>query len=233
MTTYKEWLDSEYSAWVKALQESTIHNFKTHPTVQRMLSLDLPVDLFQGLVQDDLMKYKDAIMKISSIGTGFDMSDKENFPRYTIYGATLRMIYYARKVLDINPPAIREVGAGVGEFYAILRVMGYKGDYFIDDLPGIRLFQQSYFEEVEKQIDVSMNRFPNNNYEWMMFLSFYALGEFDDDLKYIYAHSTIPDCKHGLVLWNPHSGASEEIPFPCKVEDEFPKTGPNNKMLTW
>lgn len=34
---YKEWVDNEYQLWVKAIQESTVHNFKEHPQVKRML----------------------------------------------------------------------------------------------------------------------------------------------------------------------------------------------------
>jgi len=37
MSAHKQWLDNEYQQWVKALQESTVDNFGSHPMVKRML----------------------------------------------------------------------------------------------------------------------------------------------------------------------------------------------------
>lgn len=221
MSTYKEWLDNEYAMWIKALQESTVHNFKENEMVQRMLG-EVSMALPWGFNPSDDPDLFQLLMKIDSIG----------YATNTFTGTAMRMIYYARKVLEANPVQIYEVGAGCGEFYAILRALGYKGSYEIYDLQEVRDFQIQYLKEVSKQTGLDLE-LSSPIYAPVMFLSFYALGEFDDETKKGYIKEVIPRCSHGLILWNPHSGASSEIPFACKVEDEFPLTAPGNKMLTW
>ena len=109
--------------------------------------------------------------------------------------------------------------------------MGYKGSYYIYDLPGVKEFQRKYLNRVTEL--TGLNTDLGNLHAYQYCVSFYALGEFDDELKRHYIEGVVKNCKHGLIIWNPHSGASEEIGFECKVEDEFPLTSPNNKMLTW
>lgn len=221
MTTHKEWLDNEYQLWIKALQESTVHNFKENEMVERMLGW-IPVTLPWGFSPEEDPTLFRLLMKIDSIG----------YSANTFTGVAMRMIYYARKVLEINPPAIIEIGAGVGEFYAILRALGYKGSYWIYDLPEVKKFQRQYLDEVTKR--TGLNTSLSLPYVGDCFLvSFYAFGEFDDKTKDDYLETVFPMCNHGLILWNPHSGATQEVPFACKVEEEYPLTAPNNKMLTW
>jgi hypothetical protein len=64
-------------------------------------------------------------------------------------------------------------------------------------------------------------------------VSLYALGEFDDDTKNWYIQSIVKNCLHGFILWNPHSGASEEVTFPCTVTDEDPLLAKGCKQLEW
>jgi len=47
--SYTEWLNNEYDQWVKALQESTVDNFGSHPIVRRMLG-DISVEQFNSLI---------------------------------------------------------------------------------------------------------------------------------------------------------------------------------------
>ena len=55
----------------------------------------------------------------------------------------------------------------------------------------------------------------------------------DDELKKKYVDSVVKKCPHGLVLWNPHSGASDVIEWECNSADEVPLTSPGNKVLRW
>jgi len=215
---YKEWLDNEYRLWGAALSSSTVHNFKEHPQVKRMLGeIDWPKEFRVPLDLYDL----DLIHKIDSIGW-------INPPKF-IPGACWRMIYYAQQVLKRNPLSIVEIGGGVGEFYAILRALGYQGEYFIMDFTEVMMFQQKYLQEVEKQTGLQLPQ--NLNMEFCV--SFYALGEFDDELKKYYIDRVVSQCLHGFILWNPHSGASLEIPFRCEIKDEYPMLNPDCKQLEW
>lgn len=213
--SHKEWLDNEYQQWVKALQESTVDNFGNHPMVRRMLGdvdrsdFNLPITLKLGSAFQLLL--------IGHIGGDFINN---------IY----RMAYYADKILRQRPKFIVEIGGGVGQFYAVLRALGYKGGYYIYDLPEVQEFQRKYLDRVTELtgLDTSLS-FPEHQY----CVSFYALGEFDDELKAWYIENVVKECEHGLIIFNPHSGASAEIRFECKVEPEYPLTHPDNKMLTW
>jgi hypothetical protein len=195
--------------------------------VQRMLG-DIMPEVFYDLVKDDLKKYYDIITKIDTIGTQFDGTDTD-----IVSGTCFRMMYYARKIISQNPTSIIEVGGGVGEFYAIIKAMGWDGEYYIYDLDDVRKFQFLYLNEVERQTGLLLRQTWPHLIEDPFFVSFYALGEMTDSWKEYYIESVVKACRHGFVIWNPHSGASSEIPFECKVEDEYPLTHPGNKMLTW
>jgi hypothetical protein len=212
--TYKDWLDNEYRLWVQALQSSTVFNFKDHPQVKRMLSTDM---VWLGNVPRVNMKL---MQKIDQLGY--------TAPLNSISGACLRMIYYADRIARINPPSIIEVGGGVGQFYAILRALGYKNDYFIYDLPDVKDFQYKYLQEIRWQTKLETHQ---RRPKFDFFLSFYALGEFDDDTKEYYIRNGVNKCKHGYVVWNPHSGATERIPFEFEYYVIQQKDG--SKLITW
>jgi hypothetical protein len=227
--THKQWLDNEYQQWVSALQESTVHNFKEHPVVKRMLSLDTEsrwLNSVAPLTQDQLR----LVSRISGIGKhGFEI----------IEGADFRMVYYAQQILKLNPFSVCEIGGGVGQFYAILRALGYKGEYFIYDKPDVRNFQRKYLDEVSKQtglntlLNKSGVRLGYNAFMYEMVVSFYAIGEFDDEKKNEYFDYVINPTVHGFIAWNPHSGASDDLSLfkhDIKVTDGLE---PGIKIITW
>lgn len=215
--SHKKWLDNEYRKWIEALQRSTVNNFKEDPMVRRMLG-DIDSGLFAGLV---------------SASPIFEVIDRIGFTEEpgSISGVCLRMIYYANKVLQQHPTSIVEIGGGVGQFYAVLRALGYEGSYMILDLPEVQCFQIDYLDEVSWQTGLELSLTRSSTYDTCV--SFYALGEFDDALKADYIENVVKKCQHGFILWNPHSNASSEVPFECTITDEYPLTYPGNKQLVW
>ena len=147
----------------------------------------------------------------------------------------LRMIHYAKIVLAQNPKSIIEIGGGAGQFCAVITALGYKGDYGIADIPEVLNFQKRYLQEAAWQTGLSLpGTLQYENLERDVFcVSFYALGEFDDETKAWYVENVVKKCHHGFVIWNPHSGASDVINFPCRVTDESPLLNPGNKQLEW
>lgn len=215
--SHKQWLENEYSKWIEALQQSSVLDFKGHPMVRRMLGeidRDWAIDSY-GLPDDVRL-----LEQIDNIGRA----------KYEpLSGIAIRMIYYARQILKAKPTSIVEIGGGSGQLFAILRALGYKGEYYIYDLLEVRTFQDAYLREVERQTDLRLNQELRHEF----CVSLYALGEFDDETKAWYVENVIRKCRHGLVVWNPHSRASSEIPFPCEVADEVPSLRAGNKVLTW
>lgn len=221
---HKAWIDNEYKLWTEALEESTVHNFKEHPQVKRML----------GEINRETFSTPETIAAVTEYET--DLINIDNIGRtFTpmLSGSCIRMIYWALEVLKHNPKSICEIGGGVGEFYAILRILGYKGGYYIYDLAEVNIFQYKYLREIQKLTGLDVRTAWVNKRGFCV--SFYALGEFDDELKGWYIKNVVNNCEHGLIVWAPHSGASEEINFkhnitvsqegPCKVE--------GSKLITW
>jgi FkbM family methyltransferase len=215
--SHKDWLNREYREWTTALQESTVHTFKDHPMVRRMLgNFEWPLPVPNNI---DL----ELLTRIDNIGRTVPSG---------ISGPALRMIHYAQRVMARRPSSIVEIGGGVGQFYATLRALGYTGRYFIFDLEEVKEFQDCYLAEVERQTGLSLPRFRYPaSYDFCV--SFYALGEFDNETKAWYVENVVRKCPRGLIVWNPHSGASETIPFRCTVTDEDPLQCPGNKQLEW
>ena len=215
---YADWLKNEYDNWVNALNESTVNNFKEHSMVNRMLG-EIEPELFIDLLPDiDLTSFTE----LDNLGRA---------KKIPLSGTGMRMIFYALKVLEINPKSIIEIGGGVGQFYATLRLLGYAGEYFIQDLKEVKDFQYKYLKEVENGFDVSLLQLQMTEYD--LCVSFYALGEFDDMTKKHYVDNVLPKCKKGFIVWNPHSGANTQILFECEARDEYPIMNEGNKILTW
>lgn len=202
MTDHKQWLDNEYAEWVKALQESTVHNFKEHPGVKRMLGepdKQLWRQAFSAEESPDLTVDQCMVLQtIDNIGR-----EKPT----NIDGRCIRMMYYAQRVLARNPSSICEIGGGVGQFYATLRVLGYKGDYTILDISEVKKFQRDYLNEVRNRTGMGVDSFVVG---LDMIVSFYALGEFDNETRESY-RELISNSPHGYIAWNPHSGASDSL----------------------
>lgn len=211
---HKEWLDQEYSAWILALNSCTVDNFKSHPQVIRMLGQVDPA------LYPSIMSTKMPLLKaIDQVGG-------------SIPGQLERFYYYAKMVIAQKPLSIAEIGGGCGQLYATLRALGYKGTYYIYDLPEVQEFQKKYLTKVQQITRLDL--FTGYGVQSFDFcLSLYALGEFDDTTKANYINHVVKKCRHGLVVWNPHSGASDQIGWTCKVEPENPPTAKNNKLLTW
>jgi hypothetical protein len=212
--SHRDWLAGEYRQWCDALNTSAVRTFKDHPMVRRMLGeidwqLPLPADV-------DL----DLLTRIDNIGRSVPSR---------ISGTALRMIHYAQIVLERKPTSIVEIGGGAGQFYATMRGLGYQGDYYIMDLPDVTAFQQRYLRAVKKKTGLHFHQ----TLKFEFCVSFYALGEFDDETKQWYVEHVVRLCPHGFVIWNPHSGASDAIDFPCRVTEENPLLHPGTKQLEW
>jgi len=215
---YLPWINKEYREWERALEDSTVHNFKDNPIVQRML----------GIIDPKLFEFHVTSTQI--------IEDIDNIGREiptALSGAGMRMLYYAKKVMERGYSSIVEIGGGVGEFYAILRAIGYQGQYAILDRPGVHEFQLKYLEEVNKKTGLNVSFVDLPKYEACVV--FYSIGEFDNETKRYYIENVIKRCSHGFIVWNPHSGADQEIAFPCEITDEYPSTYPGSlvKQLTW
>ena len=186
------------------------------------IGMDFPITALKGLDWNTI----ELLSKIDNLGY------KQHIPM-CVRGDGSRMIYYAKQILKRNPPTIAEIGGGVGQFYATLRALGWKGKYWIFDIEEVRQFQHMYLSAISVMTGLELEQ---DNFEVNTFcVSFYALGEFDDELKQWYIDNVVSKCPHGFVIWNPHSGASSEIDFgrPVTITDEYPLLAEGNKQIEW
>jgi hypothetical protein len=213
---HKDWVGNEYRLWIDALKESTVENFGENLMVKRMLGEVNAFDYYPiiGAINEPTWE---KLFQIQTLGGDFK-------------GIVARMIYYGQQVLKTNPSHICEIGGGVGQMYAVLRALGYEGEYFIFDLVEVKEFQRKYLDEVTKRTGLNTDL---DYGEFDFCYSAYCLGELDDETKDWYIENVVKNCWHGLIIWNPHSGASDKIRFDCNVEPEYPLTSPNNKILSW
>lgn len=218
---HKDWLDNEYNLWVKALEESTVDNFKDHPQVKRMLS---EADHKEFLTEEviDVIHTHPLLRAIDNIG--------ETHQRHKS-GRMVRTIYWALEVLKLNPQSIAEIGAGIGEFYAVIKELGFTSDYYIYDLVKVKEFQRKYLDKVQEvtglELPLLMTAGRNS-----FCVSFYALGEFDDELKRWYIDNVVNLCPHGFLVWDSHSGASKEININHKISVQD-SDKEDTKIITW
>lgn len=198
--THSQWLTNEYAQWVQALSACTVHNFKEHPMVKRMLGEVSLSDWSKQISKTIPTTTWDNIYKIDRIGrSGGGL----------VTGVCIRLLYYALEILFRNPSSIIEIGGGVGQFYAILRALGWEGKYRIIDIPAVHDFQVKYLAEVTKQTGLS-TELDYGATQFEMLVSFYALGEFDDNTKRSYK-GVINVMPRGYIAFNPHSGASDDL----------------------
>lgn len=161
------------------------------------------VDFYQWLdyLKSITDEESELVKKIDSIG----IVDKKSC---VVTSICYRYTYYAQQILQRNPISIVEIGGGVGQFYATLRALGWNGFYHIVDIPEVMAFQEEYLDYVSEQTGLDLALNPSVSPK--MLVSFYALGEFDDETKESY-RQLITDSPHGYIVWNPHSGANDDL----------------------
>lgn len=248
---HKQWLTNEYDQWQKALNESTIDNFKQHPAVIRMIGLEDDHQQFAPLIQNLEIPWKD-IETIDRIGKP-PVCIVINSCK--ISGVCLRYIYYADKILkklsEIDARIVLEIGGGYAGLFSVLSLIkNYRrikiDNYTISDLPESNAFHFKYLKETVGDSIIRgfnstvINHIKENKTNFQYIISFYALGEFDNKTKEDYIHNVISKIPHGFIVWNAHSGADDTgIELIKKyhptlvVQPENPLTSPGNIQLTW
>jgi hypothetical protein len=199
-----------------------VYNFKEHPVVKRMLSLDYDIDRFPHSTHLQIMPENIEVWKTLLIIKNIGGATEKDLWFY-------RMLYYANEILKLNPSSICEIGGGVGQFYAILRALGWKGSYCIMDLTPVQEFQIKYLAEVEKQTGLQLQL---SLIAPEMIVSFYALGEFDDFTKKQYK-GLISAVQRGYIAWNSHSGASDDLSLFKHDIKVTPGIEPGIKIIQW
>jgi hypothetical protein len=236
-------MDSLYAAWSeKALEisQGKIKKWKSECSeVSHMLEHVAGGDAIQfakkcfeeGLT---IKQVQDYAILCDSVGS----PDVYFFPEVNLSFSTtcIRYLYHATQIIKMNPKLpIVEIGGGYGGLaLAINYVAKIKNvtvpAYIIIDLPNVQKLQEYYLNHFKLNFPV----FFSTTYETSCFLvSNYALAEMGEENRTNYIKNfVLPYVQQGFLLWN--STASYEFlneKFQYTVEEESPKTGPDNKVI--
>lgn len=187
----------------------------------------------------------------------FKANDKAGRPRRFYYSkigfispTTLR---YMSVALDIRErtgsdyfPRIAEIGGGYGGQANILNLMKAYGNYYIYDLPDV----QRLIHEFSSRMPIDNIKLPNlsqgqkKNFD--LLISNYAFSELPRMLQIEYLEKVIVRASHGYMLMNSglknSTGRSDgkltidelrKFILHLTVSEEFPKTSPDNYLVTW
>lgn len=236
-------MDDLYSAWnQKALEiaQGKILNWKSKCSeVYYMLEHVSGDDakqfakqcLEEGLTHSQIQAYANMC---DSVGT----PNIYHFPdlKLTFSTTCIRYLYHATQIIKMksNLPIV-EIGGGYGGLaLAIHYVASIKNVtipvYIIIDLPNVQQLQEYYLKHFKLNFPV----FFSTTYEVPCFLvSNYALAEMGENNRINYVNEFIlPYVQQGFLAWN--SCASYHFldeKYEYTVEEEKPKTGPDNKII--
>ena len=236
-------MDDLYSAWnQKALEISKggVADWKSKcPEVYYMLEHVAGHDtiefakhcLREGMTVEQIQTYANLCDSVGS-------PHVYHFTEVGIRSSTtcIRYLYHALQIVNMNPHLpIVEIGGGYGGLaLAVNYVANLKNKtvpcYIIIDLPNVQSLQKYYLDQFKLNFPVLFSTTYENN---CFLVSNYALAEMGESNRLNYIQSFIfPYVQQGFLAWNsqaPFTFLDEK--FTYTVEDENPKTGPDNKVI--
>ena len=228
------------------IKNKNIDNFKSNNNVTYMLEhvsfeqgqsyLQYIKDICNTFTEDDIIRYCKENDKYGGgvkYDFGFIVTSPSNF-RYILHAHLILTHMKSNNMNDVN---IVEVGCGYGGL--CLAIHSFSKLYNINilcynliDLPDISNLQKMYLS------NFNMNDLTyHSSYEYganitndnLFLISNYCFSEISDYHQKQYIKTLFPKVIHGFMAWN--CIPVYDFGCKCKVEDEYPLTGPNNKYL--
>lgn len=153
--------------------------------------------------------------------------------RYIMIG--IDVIKHIKKVSKNKDIRIVEIGGGYGGQCKILFDLAKYFNiniikYTLYDLLNVSKLQKKYLEE----LDVSSHECISNlsdDIKYDFLISNYSLAEFDKKIQNEYIEKVVKNSKHGYIIWNVKDIHPHFKDF--TIQDENPKTGIYNKVITY
>lgn len=236
-------MDSLYASWnEKALEISrgNISNWKSSCSeVSHMLEHvagEHAVQFAKKCLEEGLTLQE--IQKYATLCDSVGAPTVYHFPQIKLTFSTtcIRYLYHAIQIIKTKTKLpIVEIGGGYGglalaiDYVAKLKNVTIPA-YIIIDLPNVQKLQEYYLNHFKLNFPV----FFSSTYETPCFLvSNYALAEMGEENRNNYVNNFIlPYVQQGFLLWNSLSSFEFlDKKFNYSVEEESPKTGPDNKVI--
>jgi len=236
-------MDDLYSAWNKKaleISQGKIPEWKSkcsevYYMLEHVAGHDA-VEFAKKCLEEGLTKTQ--IQVYANICDSVGNPHVHHFPELKLTFSTtcIRYLYHAIQILKMNPNLpIVEIGGGYGGLaLAINYVSAIRNItvpvYIIIDLPNVQQLQEYYLNHFSLSFPV----FFSSTYEVPCFLvSNYALAEMGQTNRDNYIRDFVfPYVQEGFLLWNSNSSYSFlDEKYVYTVEEESPKTGPDNKVI--
>ena len=236
----------EYGAWNQnalTLSKNITPQFKTTRDTTFMLE-HVSVDDGKRYLQRIQNEYNLTDYEVSNFCSKNDNIGGAQRHRYTdsviVSPSSLRYLFHAFKIMDLNPLSIVEVGGGYGGLALLLfAVAEWKGvsfkSYIIYDLPGPVALQRSYLKIVGHDNFIewrdAISCASDFNEIGFTLVATYSISEFDRETSDAYISNLIPKVNKYFFAWNsrhrnPLLSLAKEVP-------EDPQTGAINVLLSY
>jgi len=247
-----------YSDWEKTCDEivaTNMINWKQHPSVFNMLE-HLPEWLGEQYLQNLVKNVGVEISLIQEISNLNDV-DGSNSVEFTIDNqkvkispTTIRYLSHSVDILNllkknnVSIVSMIEIGAGYGGLALIINYLSRKQKYnvkikkyYIYDLPSVQNLQKYYLKRhnfldgfIEWKDSSQFGSDLKENIDDIFLISNYALSEMNLEYRKKYMENLLPIINGAYMLWN--SPNMEGLPFRRTENEENPKTGEHNKIIT-
>ena len=239
-------MDDLYARWNDVCVTADIRGpWKRHTDVVFMLEhvkkefaetyLDLLVA--GGIPIDVIQMYA---RRVDSIGG----AQIEVFRREKILVASstcLRYLCHAMQIVDfVQEDEIVEIGGGYGGLLVAIAAMREIRSvetplrYTIVDLPGPNCLQKKYVACFPLgDIDVHIRDCSDENGGRICLISNYCLAEMGQSNRDKYIETMMPKAVRGYFQWNSDASLDFLSSYKTTIVDEYPKTGPHNKTVTF
>jgi len=238
---------SPYANYVEEIcRNNDLSTFKTNPKYVYMLEHVSPEygQQYLDYIQNNTKLSFEDVQAFCSSNDSVGSPHKIKYGFLTVSPTSLRYVCHAHIILthlqslNLSFADIVEVGGGYGGLCLAIYSLSSKYNitiqsYTIVDLPSVLKLQQKYIPLVSSSIHpefVDATTFGSTITKSNLFLvSNYCFSEISSQFQNEYRKHLFPKVSHGFMTWN-HIPVYD-FGFPCKVEDERPTTGPQNKYV--
>jgi putative sugar O-methyltransferase len=224
----------------------TFATFKSDPVYTQILE---HVTYEEGL--EYINQFKNNKHIIDNIDK-FQINDKLGSSKQYFYSdfnktfspTTLRYIKILNDLsqLDLNNKHIVEIGAGYGGQYTIIRQIFQPKKYTFIDLGQVLALIKKYITTLNLN-DIEIDFINCNDLctdiKSDIVISNYAFSECSIDTQELYIKKILQHTKNCYMIYNNlygythHQLIEKMLPIKVKINQEIPKTHPNNVLLTW
>jgi len=241
-------MDIDYSRFTsfvnKVCDSNNLSYFKNHPNFTDILEHVSPEQgaMYLHYIRTMTTVTDEQITDFAALNDSVGAPTKVTYESMNLSPSNLRYVLHAHLILThiqtlskTEGVDLVEVGGGYGGLCLAIHKFAPNynvkiNSYTIVDLPEIGRLQSLFFNRIDPTLSVSIvdattygSTIPQTD---LFLISNYCFSEISGTNQAEYRKNLFPKVSHGFMAWN--MIPLYDFGFPCRVEEEYPKTGPNN-----